>query len=246
MAVPHLILKLQKHPERESALQMLSSYLYAIREEKPNDYFTTGLLLCHSFGTMSILIEALKAAYLKIRCGNLTERAAMCLVNVISLIQFPFSSPQCIAANKNTRLEIVKLKMDNFLVHIVKFNSPLEIYDNVRAVVLSVFGIMCQKSEQTFLLQFGEPEVIRWAVQSDILDICWFSMVFENELTKVIALHILESVLKDNFGLSWFLSGSGQKIVRETLPHPLEDATYREILKFAFSRNITVPNMALW
>ncbi|KAK4754963.1 hypothetical protein SAY87_008720 [Trapa incisa] len=259
-AVPQLILKLQEHREKESALRMLSSYLYEKRQEDRTNYYRTGLLLYHSFGTMTILIQELILVYRMMIHGHLTERAAMRLINVIILWQ-------CIAANSKTRQEIVKCRMVNLLEPLVMFQSPFKVYDNVRAVVLSVFGIICQGRE---------PNIIQWAIESNILDICCFSMETGNELNIVIGLNILESILREKLGMSWFLSSTcnimrgkllkmwenlvkvlamhrcywprllfhiircyilmcsdsrGHDIVRESLPHPLVDGTFCEILE---------------
>ncbi|XP_031383923.1 cell differentiation protein rcd1-like [Punica granatum] len=136
--------------------------------------------------------QELVMVYVMMVRAHLTESTAMRLVHVISLFQ-------CIAANEETRQELIKCEIPNLLMPIVMFKSPFEVYENVRAVALSVFGIICER---------GGPAAIRWAFQMDILHICWFIMKFGNELSKLIALHILEFVLKDKFGISWFLSGA--------------------------------------
>ncbi|OWM89959.1 hypothetical protein CDL15_Pgr012596 [Punica granatum] len=170
-AVPQLILKLQDPTERESALRMLSSYLF----------------------------------------------------EVAIFPQF-----------------LTSIQMANLLVPLVMHQSPLKVYDNVRAVALSVIGIICQDREL---------EMIDWAIQSDILEVCWLSIETGNELTKVVGLHILESILQTNFGRSWLLTESnssqqdkllktlgtlvsrGYDIVKEAVASPLLDGTFSNILK---------------
>ncbi|XP_031378232.1 protein CAF40-like [Punica granatum] len=192
-AVPQLILKLQDPTERESALRMLSSYLFEKREEEPENYYMVGLLLYYSCGTMTLLIQVQSLTqFSEHLMVFLRKEAAMRLINAIILFQ-------CIAANKLTRQKIVSFQMANLLVPLVMHQSPLKVYDNVRAVALSVIGIICQDREL---------EMIDWAIQSDILEVCWLSIETGNELTKVVGLHILESILQTNFGRSWLLTES--------------------------------------
>ncbi|PKI52805.1 hypothetical protein CRG98_026805 [Punica granatum] len=221
-AVPQLILKLQDPTERESALRMLSSYLFEKREEEPENYYMVGLLLYYSCGTMTLLIQELIVVYVTIILGNMTERAAMRLINAIILFQ-------CIAANKLTRQKIVSFQMANLLVPLVMHQSPLKVYDNVRAVALSVIGIICQDREL---------EMIDWAIQSDILEVCWLSIETGNELTKVVKImaaygsclpRLLFHIIRCYILLC--RESRGYDIVKEAVASPLLDGTFSNILK---------------
>ncbi|GFY95593.1 hypothetical protein Acr_10g0009780 [Actinidia rufa] len=70
----------------------------------------------------------------------------------------------------------------NFVVPLIRFEVPSEIYENVRAVALSVIGILCQARE---------PEVIRWALESNMVEVCWISIEIGSELSKVVRLAFL-------------------------------------------------------
>ncbi|GMY35533.1 CCR4-NOT transcription complex subunit 9-like, partial [Fagus crenata] len=86
--------------------------------------------------------------------GSLTARASMRVVNVLTLFQ-------CIAANKETRHKFVSSSVPNFLVPLILFECPLDVFENVRAVTLSVVGILCQARESN---------VIQWAVESNLVE----------------------------------------------------------------------------
>ncbi|OWM89965.1 hypothetical protein CDL15_Pgr012602 [Punica granatum] len=107
------------------------------------------------------------------------------------------------------------LKLQMFLERGFALNM-LSNYLHEELVMVYVMMVRAHLTESTAmrlvhvisLFQRGGPAAIRWAFQMDILHICWFIMKFGNELSKLIALHILEFVLKDKFGISWFLSGA--------------------------------------
>ena len=100
----------------------------------------------------------------------------------------------------------------NFVVPLILFDVPLEIYDNVRAVDLSMVGILCQvlalrtlsldnlSSYRTsfifskffhFVLKAREPEFIRWALESNMVEVCWISIEIGIELYKMVQLPFL-------------------------------------------------------
>lgn len=200
-AIPQLILKLLDPQFRESALHLLSSFLFQKREEDPENYYRAGFLLFHSCGTMAILIQEVLLIYRMMADGSLNNRACMRLINVIILFQ-------CIAANRETRQKLMKSCIVNFLVPLVLFVSTLEVYDNVRAVALSVFGILCQARESS---------AVQWAIENEVVEVCLISMDTGNELTKVIGLHIVESILRVDFGISYLFSPAADHLLNRLM-----------------------------
>ncbi|XP_058227298.1 uncharacterized protein LOC131335798 [Rhododendron vialii] len=51
-----------------------------------------------------------------------------------------------------------------------------------------------------------ESEVIQWALDSNMVEICRISMEIGSELSKVIGMHILEAILQDDSGMSYTCS----------------------------------------
>lgn len=187
MAIPEVILELQDESSRESALRCLSTFLLEKREEDPENYDRAGYLLYNSCSTMAILLQEVMAFSQAMADDHLTVRASKRLINVLTLFQ-------CIAANKETRHKFVKSFVPNFLVPIILFENPLEAFENVQAVALSVFGILCQARE---------PKMIRWAIESNIVEACQINIEIGNELCKVIGMHIIEAILQDSSGISY-------------------------------------------
>ncbi|RZC73737.1 hypothetical protein C5167_049217 [Papaver somniferum] len=169
MAIPRVILELQDESSRETALRCLSRFLIEIREENPRMYNDAGHMLYYSFGTMSILLQEILAFLRKMVEGSLKYRSIKRIANVLTLIQ----------ANR------------------LFFKGPLEDFDNICAVALSVIGIMCQARE---------PKIIKWAVDNQISEACWSCTDTGNELTRVIGMHILEAILRNEYGMSYICS----------------------------------------
>ncbi|XP_026406643.1 CCR4-NOT transcription complex subunit 9-like isoform X3 [Papaver somniferum] len=189
MAIPRVILELQDESSRETALRCLSRFLIEIREENPRMYNDAGHMLYYSFGTMSILLQEILAFLRKMVEGSLKYRSIKRIANVLTLIQANrlFS----IAANSATREKLIDSQVPIFLLPVIKFKGPLEDFDNICAVALSVIGIMCQARE---------PKIIKWAVDNQISEACWSCTDTGNELTRVIGMHILEAILRNEYG----------------------------------------------
>ncbi|KAK9275380.1 hypothetical protein L1049_022644 [Liquidambar formosana] len=190
MAIPEVILELQDEDFRETALRCLSTFLLEKREEDPDNYYRTGYLLYDSCSTMAILLQEVVTFFRMMVDGSLSVRASKRLANVLTLFQ-------CIAANRETRQKFFKSFVPNFLVPLILFDAPLEVFENVRAVALSVIGILCQARE---------PKIIQWAVESDMVEVCRISIEIGNELSKVIGMHILEALLQEDSGISYICS----------------------------------------
>ncbi|XP_042513620.1 CCR4-NOT transcription complex subunit 9-like isoform X2 [Macadamia integrifolia] len=81
----------------------------------------------------------------------------------------------------------------------------LQVYEIVRAMALSAVGILCQARE---------PKIIQWAINNDMVEVCQVSIQIGNELSKVIAMHILEAILQDWSGISYICSPTRDKLLK--------------------------------
>ncbi|XP_042490893.1 CCR4-NOT transcription complex subunit 9-like isoform X2 [Macadamia integrifolia] len=198
MAIPEVIVELQEQELRETALRCLSSFLVEKREEDPENYSRTGYFLYNSCGTVAILLQEVIMFYGKMMDGSLNVRSAKRLANVLTLLQ-------SIAANPETRQNFVNSCFPNYLILLVLFETQLEVYEIVRAMALSVVGILCQARE---------PKIIQWAIKNDMVEVCRVSIQIGNELSKVIAMHILEAILQDWSGISYICSPTRDKLLK--------------------------------
>ncbi|KAJ4957651.1 hypothetical protein NE237_024762 [Protea cynaroides] len=198
MAIPEVMVELQDQELRETALRCLSSFLIEKRKEDPENYNRTGYLLYNSCGTMAILLQEVIMFYGMMNDGSLNVRSAKRLANVLTLFQ-------SIAANPETRQKFVNSHVPNYLIPLILFETTLETFDIVRAMALSVIGILCQARE---------PKIIQWAINSDMVEVCQISIQIGNELSKVIAMHILEAILQDWSGVSYICSPTSDDLLK--------------------------------
>lgn len=169
MALSEVILELYEEDLRENALRCLSNYLNDRRELEPEKYSKAGFFVFHACGIMAILLQEVLSAYQKMETGNLNIRSSKRLANVLTLFQ-------SIAANKETRGKLVNAHIPNYLVPFILFENIEDYIENVRAMCLSVFGI---------IVQAREAEIIQWALKSNIVDVCLHAIEIGNELSKV-------------------------------------------------------------
>ncbi|KAL4204283.1 hypothetical protein AMTRI_Chr01g108990 [Amborella trichopoda] len=201
MEIPEVILDLQREENREYALRCLSSFLILRREDDPENYQRAGFFLFNSCATMTILLQELVSAYWKMVDGSLTVRETRRLGNVLTLFQ-------SMAANNETRLKFVQAFIPNFLVPLILFESTEEAYENIRGMSLSVIGIICQERE---------PDIIKWAVDNNIVEICRRGIQIGGELSKVIAMHIIEAILQDKSGISYICKPEADHLLKNLL-----------------------------
>ncbi|RVW88381.1 Cell differentiation protein rcd1 [Vitis vinifera] len=196
MAIPEVILELQEPIVRESALRCLSTFLLEFYQQ-PSGRYWDGL----SESCDVIMEQELLSFFRMIGDQNPSVRSSKRLANVLTLFQ-------CIAANRETRLRFIDTCVPNLLQPVILFQTPLEVFENVRAVALSVIAILCQA---------GDPTIIQWAVKSDMVEICCTSIAMGNELTKVVGMHILEAIMQDESGLCYICSPMSDHLLQKMM-----------------------------
>ncbi|KAJ7566475.1 hypothetical protein O6H91_02G104900 [Diphasiastrum complanatum] len=174
MAVSEVILELQDSLLRENALRCLSAHLIERREQDFEFYRNAGFFIYNSCGTVAILLQEILSVYPKLDTQELNIRGSKRLANVLTLLQ-------SVASNEETRGLLVKAHIPNYLIPFILSEHTEEVYENVRAISLSVIGIVCQ---------------------SDIVQVCLHAMQIGSELSKVIAMYILEALLQNDHSLA--------------------------------------------
>ncbi|GLJ41706.1 hypothetical protein SUGI_0863170 [Cryptomeria japonica] len=187
MALSDVIVELYETDLRENALRCLSNHLNERREEEPDKYSKAGFFIFHACGIMAILLQEVLSAFVKMKAGDLNIRGSKRLANVLTLFQ-------CTAANKEIRGKFVNAHIPNYLVPFILFENTEEYVESVRAIALSVIGIAVQAREM---------EVIRWAIKNSIMEVCLSAIDIGSELSKVIAMHIMETILQTNYGITY-------------------------------------------
>lgn len=112
------------------------------------------------------------------------------------------------------------------LKHALRLEDDLDRYRTVGFYIFNSFGtmaILLQEIQLAFarissgdlnvrgskrlvnvltLLQAREEQAIKWALRSDIVDVCLYAIQIGSELSKLISMYILESILQNEFGMS--------------------------------------------
>lgn len=198
MVMPEAILEFLDEDLRENAIRYLSNFFIEKREEDPINYNRGGFLLFFSCGTIPTLLQEVVTFYRKMSEETLNVRSIKRLANVLTLFQ-------CIAANNGTRQKFVDACIPDYLIPLIQFECTIGVFDNIRAIALSVIGILCQA---------GEPYVIDWAIKSNVVEVCHIIVESASELNKVIAMHILEAIMRDTFGISYICNPSSNLLIR--------------------------------
>ncbi|XP_064955137.1 uncharacterized protein LOC135622103 isoform X3 [Musa acuminata AAA Group] len=172
MVLPETILEFLDEDLRENAIRYLSNFLVEKREEDLDNYFRTGYMVFNSCGTLCILLQEIVGFYKKMEDEKLDSRSIKRLINVLTLFQ-------SVAANNETRQRFVDACGPNFLVPLILFKSTNEVFEDVRTIALSVFGILCQGRES---------RIIKWAIENDIIEVCHCILENGSELSKVVNL----------------------------------------------------------
>nr|XP_018678673.1 PREDICTED: cell differentiation protein RCD1 homolog isoform X3 [Musa acuminata subsp. malaccensis] len=172
MVLPETILEFLDEDLRENAIRYLSNFLVEKREEDLDNYFRTGYMVFNSCGTLCILLQEIVGFYKKMEDEKLDSRSIKRLINVLTLFQ-------SVAANNETRQRFIDACGPNFLVPLILFKSANEVFEDVRTIALSVFGILCQGRES---------RIIKWAIENDIIEVCHCILENGSELSKVVNL----------------------------------------------------------
>ncbi|XP_018678673.2 uncharacterized protein LOC103978013 isoform X2 [Musa acuminata AAA Group] len=172
MVLPETILEFLDEDLRENAIRYLSNFLVEKREEDLDNYFRTGYMVFNSCGTLCILLQEIVGFYKKMEDEKLDSRSIKRLINVLTLFQ-------SVAANNETRQRFIDACGPNFLVPLILFKSTNEVFEDVRTIALSVFGILCQGRES---------RIIKWAIENDIIEVCHCILENGSELSKVVNL----------------------------------------------------------
>ncbi|CAK9232853.1 unnamed protein product [Sphagnum troendelagicum] len=182
MAISEVILELQDCDLRENALRCLSGHLIERREQDIAYYRNAAIVLYYSCGTLAVLLQEIISTYARLYAGDLNVRGSKRLANVLTLFQ-------AIAANEETRIPYVKAYMPNLLLPFILSTYTGEVYENIRAISLSIIDLLCKDCKE---------EITQWALESDIIAACIHAIEVGSRLSKVISMSILESMLRDS------------------------------------------------
>ncbi|KAG9230546.1 cell differentiation family, Rcd1-like-domain-containing protein [Amylocarpus encephaloides] len=233
---------------RESALLELSKK----REQVPE----LALILWHSFGVMTSLLQEIISVYTLLNPSQLTAAASNRVCNALALLQ-------CVASHNETRTLFLNAHIPLFLYPFLNTTSKSRPFEYLRLTSLGVIGA---------LVKNDSSDVINFLLTTEIIPLCLRIMETGSELSKTVAIFIVQKILLDDHGLNYICAtyerfyavgtvlsnmvsqlveqqtarllkhvvrcflrlsdnARAREALRQCLPEPLRDATFSSVLR---------------
>lgn len=164
---------------RETALLELSKK----REQVPE----LALILWHSFGVMTSLLQEIISVYTLLSPSQLTAAASNRVCNALALLQ-------CVASHNDTRTLFLSAHIPLFLYPFLNTTSKSRPFEYLRLTSLGVIGA---------LVKNDSSEVINFLLTTEIIPLCLRIMETGSELSKTVAIFIVQKILLDDNGLNY-------------------------------------------
>ncbi|KAK9448535.1 putative cell differentiation protein rcd1 [Limtongia smithiae] len=242
------ILELMQGPNREQALLELS--------KKREQFDDLALILWHSFGVMSMLLQEIVSVYPALSPPTLSSQTSNRVCNALALLQ-------CVASHNETRSLFLRAHIPLFLYPFLNTTSKTRPFEYLRLTSLGVIGALV-KNDST--------EVINFLLSTEIIPLCLRIMETGSELSKTVAIFIVQKILLDDNGLGYICqtydrfyavgtvlssmvsqlveqqtvrllkhvvrcylrlsdNARAREALRQCLPEPLRDATFSQALR---------------
>ncbi|PHH81521.1 hypothetical protein CDD82_582 [Ophiocordyceps australis] len=233
---------------REAALLELSKK----REQVPE----LALILWHSFGVMTSLLQEIISVYTLLNPSQLTAAASNRVCNALALLQ-------CVASHNDTRSLFLNAHIPLYLYPFLNTTSKSRPFEYLRLTSLGVIGA---------LVKNDSSDVINFLLTTEIIPLCLRIMETGSELSKTVAIFIVQKILLDDNGLNYICAtyerfyavgtvlsnmvgqlvesqtarllkhvvrcflrlsdnARAREALRQCLPEPLRDATFSSVLR---------------
>lgn len=155
--------------------------------KKREQYDDLALVLWNSFGVMTVLLEEIISVYPFLNPPVLTASVSNRVCNALALLQ-------CVASNVQTRGLFLNANLPLYLYPFLSTNARQRSFEYLRLTSLGVIGA---------LVKNDTPEVINFLLTTEIVPLCLNIMEISSELSKTVAIFILQKILLDDQGLSY-------------------------------------------
>ncbi|KAK2809960.1 Cell differentiation protein rcd1 [Emmonsiellopsis sp. PD_5] len=242
------VAELMDPARREAALMELSKK----REQVPE----LALIIWHSFGVMTSLLQEIISVYPLLNPSQLTAAASNRVCNALALLQ-------CVASHNETRTLFLNAHIPLFLYPFLNTTSKSRPFEYLRLTSLGVIGA---------LVKNDSSDVINFLLTTEIIPLCLRIMETGSELSKTVAIFIVQKILLDDIGLAYICAtyerfyavgtvlsnmvtqlveqqtvrllkhvvrcflrlsdnNRAREALRQCLPEPLRDATFSSVLR---------------
>lgn len=166
--------------QREHALLELS--------KKREQYDDLALVLWNSFGVMPSLLQEIISVYPLLSPPALTAHASNRVCNALALLQ-------CVASHTETRGVFLQAHMPLFLYPFLNTTSKSRPFEYLRLTSLGVIGALVKQNDIS--------DVIAFLLSTEIIPLCLRIMETGSELSKTVAIFIVQKILLDDLGLNY-------------------------------------------
>ncbi|KAI3406470.2 rcd1 [Candida oxycetoniae] len=155
--------------------------------KKREQYDDLALVLWNSFGVITVLLEEIVSVYPYLDPPNLSASTSNRVCNALALLQ-------CVASSAHTRGLFLNANLPLYLYPFLSTNARQRSFEYLRLTSLGVIGA---------LVKNDTPEVINFLLTTEIVPLCLNIMEISSELSKTVAIFILQKILLDDQGLTY-------------------------------------------
>lgn len=166
--------------QRENALLELS--------KKREQYEDIALVLWNSYGVMPSLLQEIVSVYPLLSPPVLTAHASNRVCNALALLQ-------CVASHTETRGAFLQAHIPLFLYPFLNTTSKSRPFEYLRLTSLGVIGALVKQNDNS--------DVITFLLSTEIIPLCLRIMETGSELSKTVAIFIVQKILLDDAGLNY-------------------------------------------
>lgn len=166
--------------QRENALLELS--------KKREQYEDLALVLWNSYGVMPSLLQEIVSVYPLLSPPVLTAHASNRVCNALALLQ-------CVASHTETRGAFLQAHIPLFLYPFLNTTSKSRPFEYLRLTSLGVIGALVKQNDNS--------DVITFLLSTEIIPLCLRIMETGSELSKTVAIFIVQKILLDDAGLNY-------------------------------------------
>jgi CCR4-NOT transcription complex subunit 9 len=138
-------------------------------------------------GVMTALLEEIISVYPLLNPSQLTAAASNRVCNALALLQ-------CVASHNETRGLFLTAHIPLFLYPFLNTTSKSRPFEYLRLTSLGVIGA---------LVKNDSSEVINFLLTTEIIPLCLRIMETGSELSKTVAIFIVQKILLDDTGLAY-------------------------------------------
>ncbi|CAO3684540.1 Cell differentiation protein rcd1 [Rhizopus azygosporus] len=172
-----LVLELLNPSTREQALLDLS--------KKREQFEDLALVLWYSYGVIPVLLQEIITVYPLLNPPTLSGGASNRVCNALALLQ-------CVANHNETRSLFLQAHIPLYLYPFLNTTSKTRPFEYLRLTSLGVIGA---------LVKNDNPEVISFLLSTEIIPLCLRIMESGSELSKTVAIFVVQKILLDETGL---------------------------------------------